>query len=199
MGAVAEEHPTAGIMGSYCLEGQQVICSGLPYTTRLISGREVCRLHLLEQLYLFGSANSLLYRSDLVRARDPFFDESNIHGDTEVCFALLRSCDFGFAHQVLTFTRLRPGSLNAVSSDHAAYFAGMLLILARHGAHYLTAEELSTRRDQELSDYYRFLSKSLFLRRGRGFWEYHKKKLIELGYGLSRARLARATLANLLA
>jgi hypothetical protein len=63
----------------------------------------------------------------------------------------------------------------------------------------LTAEELSTRRNQELSDYYRFLSKSLFLRRDRGFWEYHKKKLIELGYGLSRARLARATLANLLA
>jgi len=199
MVAVAEEHPTAGIVGSYCLEGQQVICTGLPYTTRLISGREVCRLHLLEQLYLFGSANSLLYRSELVRARDPFFDEANIHGDTEVCFALLRSCDFGFVHQVLTFTRLRPGSLNTVSSDHAAYFAGMLLILARHGAHYLTAEELSTRRNQELSDYYRFLSKSLFLRRDRGFWEYHKKKLIELGYGLSRARLARATLANLLA
>jgi glycosyltransferase involved in cell wall biosynthesis len=74
MVAVAEEHPTAGIVGAYCLEGRQVICTGLPYSSQLVSGREICRRHLLENLYLFGSANTLLYRADLVRSNDPFFN-----------------------------------------------------------------------------------------------------------------------------
>lgn len=195
--SVAEEYPSAGIVGAYCLEGRQVICTGLPYSSRLVGGRETCRQHLLENLHLFASANSLLYRADLVRNRDPFFNESNIHADTEVCFALLKTCDFGFVHQVLTFTRLRPGSLNTISNGIHAHFAGRLDILQTHGLHYLTEEELRACLDGELAGYYRFLGKSLFLGRDKKFWDYHEKKLTELGFGLSRTRLGRAVLANL--
>ncbi len=197
MVAIAEEHPSVGIVGAYCLEGQQVICTGLPYSSRIVSGREICRRHLLERLHLFGSANSLLYRADLVRSRAQFFNEANIHADNEACFALLKTCDFGFAHQVLTYTRLRPGSLNTISSSLHSYFAGMLRIIGTYGPYYLTGEELKSYLQKELSDYYGFLGKSLFLGRDQKFWDFHKKNLIDLGVGFSRTRLALAVLANL--
>ena len=103
MVAVAEARPSVGIVGAYALEGQRVAWTGLPYPSPLVCGREICRRHLLEGLYVFGSANAVLYRSDLVRSRDPFYNEANIHADTEVCFALLKTSDFGFVHQILTF------------------------------------------------------------------------------------------------
>ena len=196
MVALAEENPTVGIVSAYCLEGTQVICTGLPYSSTVISGLEICRRHLLDKVHLFGSANSLLYRADLVRNRDPFFNEANIHADNELCFALLRTCDFGFVHQVLTFTRLRPGSLNTVSNSLHAYFAGMLQIIENYGPDYLTDEELKSILRTELTDYYRFLGKSICLGRDKKFWNYHKKKLMELGFGFSRTRLAIGMFAN---
>src|SRR5256885_12949498 len=181
MVALAESHPSIGIVSSYCLEGTQVICTGLPYSKTVMSGLEIGREHLLNSLYLFGSANSLLYRADLVKARDPFYNEANIHADTEVCFALLKNCDFGFVHQILTFTRLRAGSENTVSASRQSYFAGMLHILLQHGTFYLSSMELKQYLDRLISKYYRFLGKSLLLRRDKNFWDYHTNQLSQLG------------------
>lgn len=196
MVSVAEEYPSAGIVGAYVLQGREVMCTGLPYSSSMVSGLEICRQHLLNQLYVFGSANSVLYRSDLVRNRDPFFNEANIHGDTEACFAILKNCDFGFVHQVLTFTRLRPGSLTKMSSDMQTWLAGMLQTLVKHGPDYLTSEELEERLDSHLADYYRFLGKILLLRDDKTI-DYHRSKLIAAGVGFSWMRVLKGTLAVL--
>ena len=66
---------------------------------------------------MFGSALAVLYRAGLVRGSDPFYNEANIHADTEVCFKLRRTSDFGFVHQILTFTRVRSESLSTISAD----------------------------------------------------------------------------------
>ena len=196
MVSVAEDHPSVGIVGAYVLQGTEVICTGLPYPTRVVGGREICRLHLLNKLYVFGSANAVLYRSDLVRKTDTFFDEGNIHADTEACFAVLKNSDFGFVPQVLTFSRVRPGSLSRISSDMQTSLAGMLQILVKHGADYLTREELQDHLDSHVAYYYRFLGKSLLLNRGRTI-DYHRRKLIEAGVGFSWGRIAKGTLAAL--
>lgn len=193
---IAERHPSAGIVGAYCLEGSAVICTGLPYQSRLVGGREIGRRHLLENLHLFGSANSLLYRADLVRGNDPFFNEENVHADNEVCFKLLQDCDFGFVPQVLTFTRLRPGSLNTVSNDIYSYYSSTLGILQKYGASFLTEDQLRRCLDREVAAYYRCLGRSVLAGRDKKFWEFHKKKLLDLGLPLSRQRLALSVLAN---
>jgi glycosyltransferase involved in cell wall biosynthesis len=126
MVALAEENPSVGIVGAYVLEGTHITCEGLPHPSVCVSGQEICRQTFLERLHVFGSANSLLYRSDLVRSRDPFFDETDIHADTDTCFALLQLADLGFVHQVLTFTRVRPESLTAVAKDFQTNFPSML-------------------------------------------------------------------------
>jgi glycosyltransferase involved in cell wall biosynthesis len=197
MVAVAEAYSSIGIVGAYALEGEKVVCTGLPYSSSSFCGREICRRHLLEELYVFGSANCVLYRSDLVRCHDPFYNEDNIHADTEVCFTLLKACDFGFVNQVLTFTRVRPGSLNKASQDMCTYWPSMLQLLLVHAPGYLTREERDDVLARHLSEYYRFLGKTLMLGCEKKFWEYHKGALASAGVGYSRARVARGLLAEL--
>jgi glycosyltransferase involved in cell wall biosynthesis len=189
MVAVAEKYPSVGLVSAYALEGERVVLSGLPYQTEFVTGREACRKTLLERQYVFGTQTSVLYRADIVRRRDPFYDESNVHADTEVCFAILKNSDFGFVHQVLTYTRVRPGSLNAQSLDLQTSWAAILNLLSSYGSVYLTQDELERRRTQHLSDYYEFLGKSLLMQRDRQFWDYHTQQLGRSGAGYSRARV----------
>jgi glycosyltransferase involved in cell wall biosynthesis len=186
MVAAGETHPTAGIISAYALEGGKVMCTGLAYPCDFLTGRETCRRHLLEKLFLWGSANTVMYRADLVRSHNPFYNEANIHSDTEVCFELLKESDLAFVHQVLTFTRTRPGSLSTISTDMSTYLASTLHVLARHGAGFLSPEEVDWRMKWHLSDYYRALGKALVLGRDQKFWSYHKSQLVEAGVGYSR-------------
>lgn len=194
---VAEEHPSVGMVGAFVLEGGDVKCTGLPYPSTVIGGREICRRHLLERLYVFGSANSVLYRSDLVRSHHPFYNAANIHADTEACFALLKTSDFGFVHQVLTFSRVRLGSLTTRSDYMQTNLASTLRILVTHGPAYLAREELAERLSRHLSAYYEYLAKILMLSREQEIWDYHKAKLAEAVVGFSHVRLAMAALGLL--
>jgi len=191
MVGLAEAQGSVGIVSAYVLEGDAVTNTGLAPPTTVFSGREVCRRHLLDRVFVFGSANSLLYRADLVRRRDSFFDESNVHADNDVCFALLKSCDFGFIHQVLTATRLREGSRNTKSIAMRTSLADWLHVIATYGPEYLDKGELDSLLDRHLSSYYRFLGKSVVRRRDQAFWDYHRGKLSEAGVGFSRWRVAR--------
>lgn len=197
MVAVAEDYPSIGIVGAYALEGERVAWTGLPYPSSFVPGREICRRHLLDGLYVFGPANAVLYRADLVRSRDPFYNETNIHADTEVCFALLNASDFGFVHQVLTFSRVRPRSLSTASKDLQTSYGCILRILAAHAPDYLSPEECENRTSEHLSEYYAFLGKSALLGRDKEFWNYHRKELTKAGVGFSRSRLAKGILTTL--
>lgn len=196
--AVAEEHPSVGIVGAYGIQEEEVMWVGLPYPSRRVSGRSVCRQLFLDGMYVFGTSSSLLFRSDLVRAQDPFYNEANLHADLEACVVLLKGWDFGFVHQVLTFKRLRPGSLSATTEELNTLIAGHLHSLIFHGRDFLNREEFRRCLQRRVSEYYNFLAVSLMRgRRDRKFWEYHKRKLTESGVGFSRMRLAKAALLRL--
>jgi glycosyltransferase involved in cell wall biosynthesis len=197
MVAVAEEYPSVGIVGAYGLQGKEVMWAGLPYPSTFVPGNEVCRLLFFEDVYVFGTATSLLYRADLVRNHDPFYNESNLHADMEACVVLLKSCDFGFVHQILTFKRERPGSLGTISEDINTLIAGKLHDLVTHGSDHLTPEEFRACLNRHVSKYYNFLAVSVMRgRRDPTFWNYHKRKLTEAGIGFSHARLIKATLTR---
>jgi glycosyltransferase involved in cell wall biosynthesis len=199
MVGLAEAHPSVGMVGAYVLEGQRIACAGLPYPSHVVSGHEICRRHLLEGLYVFGSANAVLYRADLVRSRNPFYDESNVHADTEVCFDLLKTNDFGFVHKVLTFTRVRSASLSELTNILGTSYIGMARILIAHGRDYLKQGEYDALFNHAMSQYYRFLGKSFMLGRDSAFWKYHKGVLTQSGPGFSRGRVLMGALEATLA
>jgi hypothetical protein len=164
---------------------------GLPYPSHVLPGREICRQRLLGGPYVFGSQTSVLYRSDLVRNHDPFYNESNAQADSEACFELLKECDFGFVHQVLTFDRIyRPGSYSIASRELNTMAANLLHEVLTYGPYYLTSQECADRLKAALDSYYDFLASGFFERRPRSFWDFHKLKLKEEGIGFSRTRLA---------
>lgn len=201
MVAVAEAHPSIGIVSAYGLQGVQptVKWAGLPYPSNLVSGREMGRLFFLQDVYVFGTPHSLLFRSDLVQARDPFFDESNTNSDRETCIALLRNCDFGFVHQVLTYSREWSGSLTDIDERVNTSVGGRLYELANYGTHFLSPAEYESCRAKIVHEYYNYLAISVMLgRRNKEFWHYHKEALARAGLKFDYGRLSLAVAARFL-
>ena len=198
MVAVARDQPTVGLIGAYRLDETSVNLDGLPYPSYRTLGREIGRRHLLGDLFVFGAPTSLLIRSDLVRGRDPFYEEGNPHADIDACLATLRVSDFGFVHKVLTFTRRHNESATSLVKRLHTNWLARLKALEDHGPFFLTADELERRRVEAYGDYYRSLAKQLLALQGREFWTYHRRGLEEIGRPLRFGRLALALAAELL-
>jgi len=188
---LAEEHPGVVVVGAYGLEGREVVYDEVvPPEMTVVPGREACRWRLLGGKYLFGAPTAVLFRSDVVRSRPSFYNEANLHADSEVHFELLERGDLGFVHQVLTFRRVREESLTSFSISFNTYLPSRLYELVTYGGRYLTESERQRRLRENLRDYYGYLATQIYQRRGRQFWGFHRAKLAGVGLPLSRARLA---------
>ena len=201
---VAEAHPSIGLVGCYQLSGGQdtwcVRNYGLPYSTTFIKGRNICRAHTLGQhpLNVFGNPTSTLYRSDLVRGSDAFYPNETAEADRSACFAALRHSDYGFVHQVLCYERVHQERVTATSQKLMAYFSAYIGDLATYGPNYLTPQELDDCINNILNHYYSYLASSAVTFRDRKFWNYHARRLREVGYPLRRTLLAKAVVVKFL-
>jgi glycosyltransferase involved in cell wall biosynthesis len=196
---VARDNPSVGMVTSYVLRGTEVAGAGLPYPSTVIPGREICRLRLLHGIKVFGGPSASLLRAGIVRGRRPFYDPADYHGDNTAYLELLAEHDFGFVHQVLSFTRRDENSrttayLVRVHSTPAAEVDE----LTRFGPVYLTLAEQAARLDEAWRAYYRLLGRSVLELRGREFWHYHLTVVRGMGYKLSKARIALAAMARLI-
>lgn len=189
---VAEAHPSVGIVSAYRLNENWVDLDGLPYPSTFMPGREICRMSLLKHhLHVFGSPTSLLLRADLIRSRPTFYNESNFHADTEACYDLCQQADFGFVHQVLTYTRRHNESMTSLTNRFNTRLANWLLVMKKYGPVYLSQEEYRQRLEEKIQAYHEFLARSIFELREKEFWDYHKKALQELGVPFRKTRLIR--------
>lgn len=202
MVALAETHPSAGVIGSYQLSGGgekwYVRTDGLPYHSTLVPGRQICRLHLLALLDVLGNPTSNLYRSDIIRSSRYFYPNSTAEADISACFQALRTTDFGFVHQVLSYERVHQLRQTSTSLQLNAYLSSRISDLLAYGPFYLTPEELNLRLHALLHEYYAFLARCATQRRTREFWAYHKRRLSELGLPFSSFRFGSAVVAQLL-
>lgn len=196
MVALAVANPSVALLGSYRLEEEAVTLDGLVYPSNCVSGRDIIRRRFLGSPDLFGSPTSVMYRSDQVLSRPEFYNELNLHADTEICFRILLDNDFGFVHQVLTFTRRHNETTSTYAKKMQTYKACDLMMLRSIGAEVLSQVELQTAISTKLKNYYRFLGFRLLQFRKpttRGFWdefwEYHKESLNSQGGGFSWLRV----------
>lgn len=187
---VAEAHPSVGIVGAYRLDGTRIGLDGLPYPSTVVSGREICRCTLLrEGIYVFGSPTSLLIRSKLIRNHKVLYNESNIHADKEACFDLLQSSDFGFVHQVLTYSRRHSEAATSFAERFNTYLLGNLTILTKYGQVYLSREEYEKSLKHHMKRHYLFLGQSILWTREKQILDYHKNGMRVLGYSFSWGKL----------
>jgi glycosyltransferase involved in cell wall biosynthesis len=190
---VAEEHPRVGIVSAYGLEGDEVRLDGLPYPSPEVSGRDICRLYFLQGKYLFGTPTSILLRSEIVCSRESFYDERYApFEDGHACFDLLRFWNFGFVHQVLTYSRRdNDGIISKASAYGLEPFLNFSMLMA-HGRNYLSEREYRQCFKKVERTYLVFLSKHACARhrQGRDFWQFHRRGLASVGYTLDWHRLA---------
>jgi hypothetical protein len=199
---LADAHPSVGVVGSYQLSGGgdewYVRNDGLPYLPPAPSGREVSRRHLLGEIQVFGTPSSSLYRADLVRKTSNFMPNETPEADVAACYECLRDADYGFVHQVLSYERL-----HAHRATHNAWMLNAHLPSKIHdcityGPLYLKPEEMDGRIQTLMDQYYSYLGLSTLNFRDKNFWAYHKGRLEQLGYPMSRLRLVKALFWSLL-
>lgn len=198
MVSVAEQYPTVAIVGAYRIDDIYVGCDGLRYPSVFNDGRNICRRSLLYNLRVFGSSTSLLFRSDVVRSRIPFFNEFSVNEDTEVCFDILKHHNFGFIHQVLTFTRRHNKSLSSSRVKLGTDILGKYLLVQNFGPFFLTPEEHRACLKKHKKLYYRHLGRNLAKMREKRYWKYHIKVLKQTGYPLQWSELTMGALTELI-
>lgn len=186
---VAEANPGVGIVVSYILFGNEVLNDKLPYPSTVVPGREICRLSLLHDWSIFGVPTAFLYSSELVRKRRTFFNEFNLHADEEVCYNILRTTDFGFVHQILSFNRRHEEQMSSFASRCNTKAIGKLLIAINYGPAYLAKDEYQSFLKNAISKYYRSIGQNIVQLRMKECRDYHKEMLKSLGYKLNISRL----------
>ena len=191
MVALAEANPSVGIVTSYRLDGEKVKGDGLPLTKAVFAGRDVCRRQLTGAMFVFGTPSTVMFRSEILRSRTPFFNEACLHFDTEACYEFLQKWDLGFVHQVLSFSRTENISITSSLQRFNPDLIDYLITLKKFGPAYLTPEEFAERYAHTEEVFYAYLGRSAFKNRDQTFWIYQRDGLKVAGSELSRAKVAK--------
>ncbi len=190
---LAEAHPNVAIVAAYELEGDHPSLGGLPYPSPEVRGWDVCRLYFVKNMTLFGTPTSVLMRSEVVKSRNPSFYEEK-HAPFEdffVCLDILRTWNFGFVHQVLTYSRRDNESILSRIRPYSFELFCRLAKLISHGKYFLSEEEYPHYLKYAEREYFRFLGKASLQGRDPEFWKFHRERLASINYSLNFAFVAK--------
>jgi hypothetical protein len=148
-------------------------------------------MHLLNAVFLFGTPSAVLYRSSIVRSRAPhFYPEDRYYFDTDVAFRILDGRNFGFVHQVLTYSRFQEESITHRERNLFSGELDMMICLHSYGPSYLSDAEFRRCKARARKSYYERLGREWLLDRFRGsrqdFWDYHAARLATAGLHVER-------------
>lgn len=187
---VLERSNSIGLVSSYWLKGNEVRGSEYPYPAPMLPGKEMARLYLRKGTWVFGSPTAVMYRSCLIEKDQPFYDEAQLHEDSDKCMQILKSWDFGFVHQVLSFSRADNESISFAARSFQPVALDRYIMVCRNAASFLDSAEADALIKETRRNYYRALAKEALRGRKKEFWDYQKKGLKTLGENLDRAYLA---------
>lgn len=135
--------PSVGIVGALRRRGEDIECAGLFTDREVFPGRLIGRLFLEGRVFAIAPTTNLM-RADLVRARHPFYPTRHLHADIAAFLEVLPTCDFGFVHDVLAFSRVPDDPVAAtVAAPREAALRDCLGMLIEYGPRYFDAAELS--------------------------------------------------------
>ena len=190
---LAESNPSVGIVCSYTLldygHRTRVYLTGLPYLTSVITGLEACRRYLLNGTDCFGNPTVSMVRSDIIRSTDKFYDENTVSPDIDMCFRVLKNHDFGFVHQVLTYTRRYNDSIMSILTKFNHKLLTDLFVFLRYGDYYLEKPEYDQRRREIESKYDESIGESILRRMPPQYWQFQKEALSVVGFEISKRKM----------
>ena len=126
-----------------------------------------------------------MYRSSVVRRYSSFFDTSLPHADFEKCMEILECWDFGFVHQLLSFSRVDDKSITSSLRTFQPYALDRYIVAQRYAPVFLEAREAGHLRRKSKRAYYRALAGEAIRLRHPAFWRYHEVGLKTLNETLN--------------
>jgi glycosyltransferase involved in cell wall biosynthesis len=201
MVAVAARFPTVAVVGSFKIHGSSPVCEGPSYPQEVVSGPDVCRKFFRGTLgYLGGPTNHLL-RAPGKADRQHLFDRTYLHADIELFVRLLKDgADYGFVHQVLTFSREHDESVSA----SVAHYMGtglpeFLSIVTKHGRSFSSEQEHRDLIGSFRRRYARFLFRVWLKVWERRIWSFQEDIQHKLGLSMSMSEVIRGGCVEVLA
>jgi glycosyltransferase involved in cell wall biosynthesis len=189
-----QANPSATIVSSYVLleksfsdppsEERRVLNTDIPYSSRLLTGREIGRGYFMRERQLTFAPSSVLIRCDAIPRPAALYDDSTgiyMGIDIQCALELLEKGDFAFVAQVLVGAREHVESLTSRINQHARQYPEILRLLRRFGHNYLTDTEYDSCWKHAIADYSSFLGRSLLKFRKKGFWRFHREQLQQFG------------------
>ena len=196
MVALAQGHPSIGIVACYTINDRSVHTVKLPLKTDFLPGREAGRRQLLDQA-LFKPPSGLLYRSDLVRKFEHFLPGTAPSADMEGFFRDMQHHDYGCVHQILCYERIHDRSITSTLTRFNSLLVDRLEFLARYGSFYLSEGECRERSSLLAREYYEFLADRALHLAGHEFWQYQSGRLASFGAKIEKPALRRAVLRKI--
>jgi hypothetical protein len=194
MVAIADQNPSVGLVSAYEMIADTVYQTGLEHSEQVLPGREVCRRAFLEGLFVFGSPNTVMYRSKDVRERQPFFSLDSPTEDVDAGFEILLKSDFAFVHQVLTYTRRENVSTWSGINAMQPFALHRLITLVRYGREVLSPNEYATALKRARAAHGRTLARGVLSMKDKRFWQLHREGLASVGLQLQPVAVAWRTL-----
>jgi glycosyltransferase involved in cell wall biosynthesis len=167
MVALAEKHPEVGVVSSYRLVGTRVEHDAFSLETKVMPGVAAAAYQLGGGKWIIGTPSSLLLRSSLVREQQPFYETRYLLSDPVAVYRMLEGCDFGFVHQVLSYTRMHDASTTTRSERVGAWNTEITAMTIEYGPRFLDRESYVRRVKSLERRYYWLLLK--FVLKGRIF------------------------------
>ncbi len=195
---VGRRDPRIGIVAAYSLRGTSLRGAGLEIGQWRIEGKVAARMQLLGDVFLTGSPSTVMYRSQIVRARDPFYELDRYHSDTEAAYDIFRHHDLGFVHQVLSYQRVDDESIMGRRRRYAPHLLDRLTCVHRYGKYFLTAGELTATHAIEQRNLIAFLGAALLRGEDATFWKYQTGGYHRMGLHTPWVRIALAALNRVL-
>jgi glycosyltransferase involved in cell wall biosynthesis len=172
-----EQSESIGLVSSYWLEGKELRGAGLSPRTTMIEGRECARWYLRTATGIFGTQTQVMYRSSLVRCHEAFYNIGFAYADLQKHIEILEKWDFGFVHQVLSFSRRDNDEESILRSFEAfePYYLLRYLIAQHYAPVFLEVSEAASIIAKYKREYYRCLARAAFELQGHAFWRFHKE------------------------
>jgi glycosyltransferase involved in cell wall biosynthesis len=192
---LALEHPSVGVVSARRIIHANVVDPPESLSLPAVSnGIDIARRVLTGEIYPFGSPTSVLYRADLVRARPDFYDEAQYLHDVDTIFELLRTSDFGFCPQVLTFTRRDSGSTYGRVTSYYPALLNQYIALRLRGRQFFSTGELRELLDSVGRHYYATMVRAIRREDRAALFEFHNRLLRDAGLRWEAGRLIRAAM-----
>ncbi len=197
MVGVALRHPSVAVVGSLRLRGDTIECQGLPADQEVFDGATVARMFIRQDVFALAPTSGFI-RADLVRARRPFYPSTYLHADLAAYFDILATHDFGFVHEVLSFSRKHENSITAtIAEKKQTILKEWLPMLREYGPRLFAGDELASVERDFLRRYHRVLVRRFLTSGDREFWNYHIAGLRQAGCPPAFRDLFAAAIAEL--